>query len=142
MNDLYRNLINQGTDFELWMAIAQASLDRCAEEGIDSLTSIQRIAMHVWVASGMIGNRGFFNHEIDEMVAWAQSYEDLGIQEAAHAIRNATEIMPTIDWNGDDPAEQKLEPLENRYYATSKETENEIAILIRNNPDEATEGLA
>ena len=50
--------------------------------------------------------------------------------------------MPTIDWDGDDPAEQKLEPLENRFYTTDKETERKIAVLIRNNPDKAIAGLA
>jgi hypothetical protein len=141
MSDKFTQLIEDGTDFDLYMAIAQASLDKFTERGIDSLTKVQRIAMHVWVASGVIGNRGFFNHEIEDMVAWAQSYEDLGIQEAAGAIRKAAEIMPAIDWNGEDPSEQKLDPLEKQFYATDKETEKKIAVLIRNNPDDAIAGL-
>lgn len=129
------------SDFELWRKVAQRSFDRRLSCGDTSLTSVQKLALAVWAASGMIGNRGFFDHSLAEMTEWAAAYDALGISAAAAAIREAAKIMPTIDWAGDDPAEQALEPIERRYYAADKQTAALVAELIRKHPAEAFAGI-
>jgi hypothetical protein len=142
MNARFQELLATGSDFDLWKRVAQAAFDRRWSRGVESLTRLQRLALGTWAASGMIGNRGFFDHTPEEMNEWAVSYEGLGIEVAADAIREAANLMPTIDWNGDDPAEQQLDPIERRYYAANVGTAGVVAALIREQPAEAFENLA
>lgn len=142
MQSWFSKLLSESGDFELWMAVAQAACDLRWSSGIESLTRIQRLAMVAWVASGMIGNRGFFDHTPEEMSEWARVYDSLGIASAADAIRKAADIMPSITWNSDDPLEQKLDPLERQYYAANRDTERVVASLIREHPGEAFASLA
>jgi len=142
MNAPFQELLATGSDFDLWMAVAQAAFDRRWSRGIESLTRLQRLALGAWVASGMIGNRGFFDHSPEEMDEWAESYVGLGIVAAAEAIREAAKLMPTIDWDGDDPAEKQLDPIERRYYAANENTAGIVAALIRERPAEALADLA
>jgi hypothetical protein len=90
----------------------------------------------------MIGNRGFFDHTPEEMNEWAESYVGLGIVAAAEAILEAAKLMPTIDRDGVDPAEQQLDPIERRYYAANEKTAGVVAGLIRERPAEALADLA
>jgi hypothetical protein len=138
----FERLLTRGSDFDLWMSVAQAAFDRCWSHGIESLTRVQRLALGAWVASGMIGNRGFFDHSVEEMAEWAAAYNGLGMTTAAQAIREAANLMPTIDWDGDDPAELQLDPIERRYYAANEQTASVVATLIRESPAEALAELA
>jgi hypothetical protein len=63
----------------------------------------------------MVSNRGFFDHQPEEMAEWATAYDTLGIAGAAEAIREATKLMQKTDWAGDDPAEQLLDTIERRF---------------------------
>jgi hypothetical protein len=123
-------LLSEGTDYQVWEAVA---FDRNAVP----VNRVQQIAELAWIAEGMIGNRGFYNHTAEEMGEWAAAYDELGITTAAEAIRAAAKIMPLIDWDNDDPLEQQLELLERQYYATRKQTEAAVAALIRAHPVEA-----
>jgi hypothetical protein len=67
MNSRFQELLASGSDFDLWMAVAQAANDRRRSFGIESLTRLQRLALGCWAASGMISNRGFFDHTPEEM---------------------------------------------------------------------------
>lgn len=127
------------TDYVLWMAAAGVGFDRHARGFV--LTDVQRIAMATWVASGMIGNRGFFDHSLDEMADWAKAYEDLELPLAAEAIRQAARIMPTIDWERSDPRQRQLDPLERQYYSQEDRTKAAIGILVRMKPNDAFAGL-
>jgi hypothetical protein len=139
----FQKLLKDGSDFDLWMAVAVAALDRRSSRGIESLTRVQMLAVGVWVASGMIGNRGFCDHSSEEMAEWAAAYDGLGMPTAAEAIREAARIMPTINWEGGHgPAEQLLNPIERRYYTANKQTAGVVAALIRQRPTEAFAELA
>jgi hypothetical protein len=129
------------SDFDVWKEVAQAAFDRRLSCGADSLTRLQKVALTVWSASGMIGNRGFVDHSPEEMAEWADAYDALEITAAAEAIREAAKLMPTIDWTGEDPAEQQLDAIERRYYDADKHTEGAVAALIRKHPAEAFAGL-
>jgi hypothetical protein len=142
MNVRFQELLASGGDFDLWMAVAQAAFDRRWSRGIESLTRLQRLALGAWAASGMIGNRGFFDHTPEEMAEWAAAYDGLGMSTAAEAIRDAARLMPSIDWSGNDPAEQVLDPIERRYYAANEQTAGVVAAFIRENPAEAFAELA
>jgi hypothetical protein len=73
---------------------------------------------------------------------WAAAYDGLRMLSAAGAIREAAKLMPTIDWDGDDSAEQQLDPIERRYYAANEQTAAVVAALIRERPFEAFSELA
>jgi hypothetical protein len=141
MNSSAQKLLAKATDFDLWCAVAQSVFDRWQSAGKESLTDVQRIVWALWAASGMIGNRGFFDHAAEEMAEWANAYDALGIAEAAAAIRDAARIMPSIKWSSNDPTERLLDDIERRYYATDKQTERAVAALIRQRPAEAFAGL-
>ena len=142
MASRFEELLNEGSNYALWMAVAQAAYDRSWSHGIGSLTQVQRLAVAVWVASGQISNRGFFDHTSDEMDEWAAAYDALGMPDASEAIRQAAAIMPTIDWDGDDPTELELDPIEKRFYLANEQTEGRVAALIRKQSVEAFAGLS
>lgn len=133
----FDKLLDESSDFDLWRFVAQGVFDRRWSLGIQSLTPLQRHAIGAWAASGMIGNRGFCDHSSDEMMEWAAAYDGLGITAAADAIREAAKIRSWINWDIDDPAEQQLDSIEQRYYAADRRTEHVVASLIRERPDEA-----
>ena len=137
MASRFEKLLIDGTDFDLWMAVAQAAFDRRWSRGLESLTEVQGLALAVWVASGMIGNRGFFDHSPEEMAEWAAAYDRLGMASAAQSIREASKLMLAIVWSREDPAEQKLDPIERWYYAANEQTAGVVAALIRERPTEA-----
>src|SRR6516164_4716712 len=131
MTSRLETLVAEGSDFELWQGVSQAAFELRRTTDSTSLTDVQRIALAVWMASGMISNRGFFDHTADEMNEWAAAYDALGLVEAAKAVREAAAIMPTISWDNKDPAEQFLDDIERRYYAADVNTANSVAVLIR-----------
>jgi hypothetical protein len=89
----------------------------------------------------MIGNRGFFDHSIEEMTEWAKAYDGLGIGAADDAIREAALLMPAINWDNNDPVEQQLDPIEKRFYEADEQTPGAIAALIRKSPEVAFAAL-
>src|SRR5437870_7258758 len=101
----FEKLLAAGDDFEVWMAVAQAGFDRKQKRGVKSLTKVQRVIVAVWEASGVIGNRGFFDITQRELSQWAGAYDEIGLPSAAAAIRDAASVMPKIDWNSEDPKE-------------------------------------
>jgi hypothetical protein len=127
-------------DFELFRIVAQASLERCYTDG-EPITDVQRAVSCTWAASGLIGNRGFVDHSEEELAEWAWAYDRLGILDAARAIRDAAAIMPLIDFSTDDPKEQELDPIENRFYAADEGLEKTVATYIREHSEEAFRDL-
>ena len=141
MNSPAKKVLATATDFDLWCAVAQSVFDRWQAAGKESLNEVQRIAWAVWAASGVIGNRGFFNHTSEEMAEWSNAYDALGITEAAAAIRDAARIMPSINFSSNDPTERLLDDIERRYYAADEQTARAVAALIRARATDAFAGL-
>jgi hypothetical protein len=127
-------LIAAGDEFEVWMAIAQAAFDRKQRRGTKSLTPVQRTIVAVWEASGVIGNRGFFDISKRELAQWALAYDEIGLRSAGTAVREAAVVMAKIDWDSDDPKEQApLDKIERRYYASDERAEHAVFRYIKKN---------
>ncbi|MGD1979867.1 MAG: hypothetical protein PVJ98_10760 [Akkermansiaceae bacterium] len=137
------NLID-GDDFELFRAVAQGAFDRRYSEDTPPATDVQRVIVDVWVASGAIGNRGFFDHEPEDMTEWAASYDALGITTAADLIRQAAEIIPSSDSDPeeDSPVWDQLDELADLFYQADEEIGAVAARYIRENSKAAFESLA
>ena len=139
MNARIETLLS-GDDFELFRAVAQASFERHYRDELP-ITDVQRVVLGVWGASGLIRNRGFVDHTQNDLAEWAWAYDTLGVPDAAQAIREAAELMPTIDFDADDPREKLLDPIERRYYSADEELNIKVAAYIREQVVEAFGGL-
>ncbi len=144
MSDVFKELLGpKMRDFEVWMLVAQAANAKHNEEGAGSLNEVQRVVFRVWAASGVIGNRGFYGHSLEELRDWAAAYRSIGAEETARTIEEAAAVIPTIDFEvGDADREQKLVgPIEERYYALDRDTERFVVEFIRCNTDAALANL-
>lgn len=139
MSDHLQDLLESGSDFDLWKAVAQGAFKKRYDEDGSNVTKIQRTLVDVWVASGVIGNGGIRvqDPEADSMDEWEDAYEALEMWEAAKAIREAAKIRPSDDDEISEELEDQLEGLETQFYAADEEVEERAAEMIRDNPAEA-----
>jgi len=70
--------------------------DREQQRGVESITDIERVVLLVWHASGIIGNGGFryFFECALPLLATAQAYERIGVEQAGSILRRLREIFP------------------------------------------------
>ena len=133
-----RHIGSQATDFEIFQLIAQSSFDRRNAE--KPLTVVQESVLSIWIAEGLIGNRGFYNHTPEDLTSWIRAYRAIG-SEASEILAEATVAMRLASENESSEHDDTLSRLERRYYALSDDSERRVLSHIRANPLAAIKGL-
>jgi hypothetical protein len=119
--------------------------EREEQRGADSITDIERVVLLVWHASGIIGNGGFryFFECALPLVATAQAYERIGVEQAASILRRLLEFFPGRHIPDDyddrmaivsrfyDGHAELLDQLEGEFYSTDALMEQQLAGWIR-----------
>jgi len=104
---------------------------------------VQCAILAIWIAEGAVGNRGFYDHNPDDMTDWVDAYRSIGADEAAAIVSQASLAMGTIDFDAEDAESEEalLGPIEKRYYALSVDTRSRVVRFIGANLESAVDGL-
>jgi hypothetical protein len=118
--------------------------DRVQTEGVTSLSAEERIVYFTWAALGVLGNGSFqyfFESQMDVQAA-AQSFQGLGLPDAAECFHLAHSLLPdgfdSADWGRQlimlKEHEASLDALAQRVLADSKDAEARLADYISTRP--------
>ena len=119
--------------------------EREQQQGAESISDIERVVLLVWHAAGIVGNGGF--HYFFEcslpLLATAEAYDRIGVEQAASVLRRLQEFFPGRQIPDDydermaivsrfyDAQADFLTDLERQFYSTGALMEQQLAGWIR-----------
>ncbi len=131
--------------FDAVDAVFHRLAEREQQRGGESIVDIERVVLLVWHASGIVGNGGF--HYFFEcalpLLATAQAYDRVGVEQAASILRRLQEFFPGRHIPDDytermaivsrfyDEHTDLLSQLEREFYSTDALMEQRLAGWIR-----------